>query len=220
MLPPLRGRGLADAPWRQLDDADLREVREAGLSATRYPLAWPAGWPRAKHRKDATFKVTFEKALADLDAEIERLGGRYPVLSTNLEVRLDGSLKRNNGEPADRGAAVYFNLKGKQKVFACDTFTTVRDNIRGIGLTIESLRRIERYGASQMMERALEAFEALPAPLDPYEILMIPRDARREDIEGAFKRLALKHHPDHGGSTAKMAELNRARDLAIEALKS
>jgi hypothetical protein len=105
-------------------------------------------------------------------------------------------------------------------VFACDTFSTVKDNIRAIGLTIAALRSIDRYGASDMMERALQAFEALPAPLDPWQVLAIPRDARREDIEGAYKRLALKHHPDHGGSTAKMAELNRARELALEALQS
>jgi hypothetical protein len=199
-------------------------MREAAVSVSRYPLAWPAGWPR-KHTsgwsaRRATFKVTFEKALSELDDEIERLGGRYPILSTNLEVRLDGTLKRSGGEPGDRGVAVYFDLKKKQKVFACDTYDAVKDNIRAIGLTIAALRTIDRYGASQMMERALEAFEALPAPLDPYEILMIPRDARREDIEGAFKRLAFKHHPDReGGSTAKMAELNRARDLALEALR-
>lgn len=192
------------------------------MTVSRYPLAWPAGWPRKYtsgwSARTASFKVTFDKAIHDLDAEIERLGGRYPILSTNLEVRLDGTLKR--GEPIDRGVACYFDLKGKQKVFACDAFSTVKDNVRAIGLTIAAVRSIERYGASDMLERALSAFEALPAPLDPYQILMLPRDARREDIEGAFKRLALKHHPDkEGGSNAKMAELNRARDLALEALR-
>jgi DnaJ-like protein len=189
------------------------------MTVSRYPLAWPAGWARKYSRKSDAFKITFEKAVSSLSDEIDRLGGKYPVLSTNLEIRLDGSFKRNAGEPSDPGVAVYFSIKDKQRVFACDTYVSVRANIRAISLTIEALRSIARYGASDMMERALSAFEALPAPLDPWQVLMLPRDARREDIEGAFKRLALKHHPDVGGSTAKMAELNRARDLALEALR-
>lgn len=196
---------------------------EGAVTVSRYPLAWPAGWPRTKHRKRAPFQVTFDKALADLETEVERIRGRLPILSTNLPLRLDGSLVRNQGEPADPGVAVYFELQSggasKQKVFACDTFGTVKDNVRAIGQTLEALRRIERYGASSMMERALEAFTALPAPLDPWQILGIPSNANAFQIEGAFRELAKLHHPDLGGSDAKMAELNRARELALEALK-
>jgi hypothetical protein len=87
-------------------------------SVSRYPLAWPVGWPRKnKHgwsARVASFKVTFEKALAELDDEIERLGARYPILSTNLEVRLDGTLRRNR-EPEDRGVAVYSTSRANRK---------------------------------------------------------------------------------------------------------
>lgn len=189
------------------------------MSVARYPLAWPKGWPRSGSpggRRLAQFKVDFEKAVRELGWEIERMGGRYPVLSTNLELTIDGRPRRDRGEPADRGVAVYFELKGKQKVFACETFTSVRDNIRAIGLTIAALRAIERFGASDMLERALSAFEALPAPLEWWDVLQIRRDAGRETIEAAFRRLAKDHHPDRGGSTAKMAELNRAREAALK----
>lgn len=189
------------------------------MTVSRYPLAWPAGWPRKQHRKSDVFKITFDKAVSGLSDEIDRLGGKYPILSTNLEIRLDGSFKRDRGEPRDPGAAVYFNIKDKQRVFACDTYSNVRANIRAIGLTIEALRSIERYGASDMLERALSAFEALPAPLDPWQVLNIPRDAGEAIIKAAHKALSLQHHPDMGGSNAKMAELNRARDLALEALR-
>jgi len=188
------------------------------MSVTRYPLAWPEGWPRCRHiggLRSGNFKVTYEKAIAELAAEIERLGGRYPILSTNLELRLDGMPKRDRSEPADRGVAVYFELKGTRKVFACDTFTTVRDNVRAIGLTIAALRSIERYGATAMLERALNAFTALPPPHDPWAILGVPRGADRKSIEEAFRILALKHHPDRGGSSTRMSEINRAREEAL-----
>jgi hypothetical protein len=185
------------------------------MSVARYPLAWPAGWARAKGRRSAAFKVDFDKAVRELGYEIERLGGRYPVLSTNLELRIDGTPRRDKSEPRDPGVAVYFELKSKQKVFACDTFHTVRDNIRAIGLTIAALRSIDRYGASDMLERALSAFEALPAPKSCWNILGLGPGARVPDIKEAYRRKAMTLHPDQGGSDAAMAELNRARDEAL-----
>lgn len=186
------------------------------MSAQRYPLAWPEGWPRAKYRKNAAFKVNFDKALQELGSEIERLGGRYAVLSTNVELTIDGRPRTGRSAPSDPGAAVYFELNGKQKVFACDTFYNTKDNVRAIGLTIEALRAIKRFGASDMLERALTAFEALPAPKSCWEILGIRQGAKTTDIESAFRNLALKHHPDRGGSNAKMAELNAAREQALK----
>lgn len=185
------------------------------MSVQRYPLAWPAGWPRVTNRRTAAFKVTFEKALTELGYEIERLGGRYPTLSSNLELRIDGQPRRDKGEPRDTGVAVYFELKGKQQVFACDTFFTVKDNIRAIGLTIQALRAIERFGASSMLERALSAFVALPAPKSCWDILGVQRGASADAIKSAHRQKALTIHPDQGGNNDAMAELNAARDRAI-----
>jgi hypothetical protein len=179
------------------------------MMKSTYPLKWPEGWPRAKYRRGGgVFRIDFDAAVDDLSDEIARMGGRYSLLSTNIGPH--GYLKS-----PDTGAAVYFESKGKQKVFACDTYLDVKANVRAIGLTIKSLRSIERHGASEMLERALSAFVALPSPPDPWKILGVPRDASRENIEAAFRALARKHHPDHGGATAKMAELNRAREEAL-----
>lgn len=188
------------------------------MSVTRYPLAWPAGWPRKYPggRRSAAFKVSYDQAVKQLDQEIGRLGGKYPTLSTNLELRLDGSPRRDRGEPSDRGVAVYFELNGKQKVFACETFTTVKDNIRAIGLTIEALRAVQRFGATEMLERALNAFDALPPPTRWWDILQVRQDASRDVIEANYRRLARERHPDAGGSNDAMAELNAAKQAALE----
>lgn len=45
---------------------------------------------------------------------------------------------------------------------------------------------------------------------DYYEVLQLHPNAEPEVIESAFRRLALKYHPDKGGSNERMAELNRA----------
>jgi hypothetical protein len=187
------------------------------MSVARYPLAWPAGWPRANYRRSAPYKVDFDKAVRDLGDEIERLGGKLPIMSTNLELRIDGQPKQNARYVSDPGVAVYFALDGKQKVFACDTFNNVKDNIRSIGLTIESLRAIKRYGATDMLERALSAFDALPAPKSCWEVLGLAPGSSRRAIDDSWRLLAARHHPDRvGGSGAKMAEINAARDEALK----
>jgi len=182
-----------------------------------YPLHWPAGWPRTRHPQPAKFKVDLGKARQELIWEIERMGGKYPVISCNMPYRKDGlgPLSRSP-EPQDRGVAVYFLRGKKQMVFACDRWLSVRSNIRAIQKTIEAMRGIERWGASEMMERAFSAFEALPPPRSPWEVLGVPRGANEDAVNTAFRERAKKAHPDVGGSHAAMAELAAAREAALK----
>jgi|HubBroStandDraft_1064217.scaffolds.fasta_scaffold208180_2 hypothetical protein len=48
--------------------------------------------------------------------------------------------------------------------------------------------------------------------IDPYATLGVPRTASAEEIERAFRERAMAEHPDRGGDTARMAELNAARE--------
>lgn len=43
-----------------------------------------------------------------------------------------------------------------------------------------------------------------------YDTLGVPPDAAPEDIKSAFRKKARKHHPDKGGKTDDMAEVNKA----------
>lgn len=45
---------------------------------------------------------------------------------------------------------------------------------------------------------------------DYYEVLQIQPSADPEVVAAAFRALARKHHPDRGGATGRMAELNEA----------
>ena len=50
-----------------------------------------------------------------------------------------------------------------------------------------------------------------------WDVLRVPRDARREDVKAAYRRLASECHPDKpGGSHAAMAELNAAQEAALK----
>lgn len=188
------------------------------MSITAFPLCWPDGWPRARWRKSAPFKVPATQARKELLEEIARLGGKDVIVSTDQPLNRDGSATLNR-RAVDTGVAVYFTRKGRSVVLACDQFDQLHDNMRAIGKTIEAMRGIERWGASDMLDRAFTGFEALPAPEQWWQVLGLVQGADRAAIDTAYRRLALQAHPDRPtGSDAAMARLNSARDAAIVAV--
>lgn len=207
------------------------------MSVSAYPLQWPEGWPRtpahrqqdSKHRFKRTGRNqpfwTFAEARNELGNELDRMGARNVVLSSNYELRLDGLPRGNGPVPSDRGVAVYFTLKGVQKVMACDMHVRAEENMRSIALALDAMRALERHGGGIMMERAFEGFTALPAPgtRRPWRQVLGLNDGiavTRETIDYAYRELAKKRHPDApSGSHDQMSELNAARDAALKAVR-
>lgn len=52
-----------------------------------------------------------------------------------------------------------------------------------------------------------------------YETLGVPPDATPDDIKRAYRKMAAKHHPDRGGSTAQFQEIQRAYDTLSDPQK-
>jgi hypothetical protein len=150
---------------------------------------------------------------------VERLGGKLPVLSTNVEPRLDGP-PRSDRRPLgdDPGICLYFHLQGHPTAMPCDAFTSVEDNIAAIAGHIEAVRKIARYRVGSV-EQMFTGFQAIRGPgVRPWrEILGIRPEASvdRQSIRARVAELAKRHHPDvAGGSHARMAEINAAADRA------
>ena len=188
-----------------------------------YPLQWPDGWPRTPSHKRGKSRFTGQtyNQIRQLQNELRLLGAKNVVISSNVPVRNDGlpyaeAAKRRYDDP---GVAVYFTLKGKPLSMARDRYLTPWENMRSLVLTIDGLRSMERHGGSTMMDRAFSGFAQLPKPsgADWWEVLQVRPDASRDVIDANFKRLARDRHPDRGGSDHQMAELNRARDQAMQA---
>lgn len=198
----------------------------------RYPLAWPTGWTRTlRHRRQrAAFstkstsdgRVTVFNATQRLEGELDRLGASAAVLSTNVQLRLDGR-PRSDMEPDDVGVAVYFRFKGKATVMACDKWDRVGDNIAALAAHIDALRRIDRYGVGTL-EQALAGYKALPADsaADWRQVFgFAPNSVPTLDqLDTAYKTLAKERHPDKGGSDEAMFHLNRAHDFALAELET
>jgi hypothetical protein len=177
-----------------------------------YPLYWPEGWKRTKswQRERSKFKSTFAVARDELINEVGRLRGRYfngndPVLSTNISLRQDGLPYANQRDPEDAGVAIYFEYKKHPYCFACDKYKCVWENMVAIRKTIEAIRGIERWGASDMMEKAFQGFVAIEASRDDWwVVLCVDKNADRDLVKRSYMNLRSSHHPDKPGGSAKM----------------
>jgi len=153
--------------------------------------------------------------------QLKCLGAAWPIISTNVETRADGLPYANRRPPADPGAAVYFQLKKRRTVLACDKWDRVEDNLWAIAKHVEALRGQERWGVGSV-ERAFAGYAALPAPGESaaatwYKVLGVAHDAPFEVVRDAYREQARKHHPDNGGNTDAMARVNAAWDQARKA---
>lgn len=191
-----------------------------------YPLTWPHGKPRtpANQRKIGRFKtngrdMTNATAAQRVEDELQRLGARWPIISSNVEVTLSGRPRSGARNPDDPGVCVYFQLGGKPYAMACDRYTTVPDNLAAIAAHIDATRAIDRHGVASAAE-TLTVFEALPAPKQPHEILGVPKDAAELEVRRAWRERIAKAHPDQGGTEAQAAELNAARDAMLRKLSA
>src|SRR6185437_3353504 len=199
------------------------------MSVRAYPLCWPDGWKRMEtwRRANGRFSsnnrmVTVADGCGRIMVELSKLGVKRDdmIISTNVETRLDGLPRSDRANPADPGVAVYWR-KGQNapmKCMATDRYRAVADNLCAIAETLEAMRAIERHGGAEILERAFTGFAALPerAGSSWRDVLMFgSRPVTRESIDNAYRELAKKRHPDVGGSTEAMAELNMARDAAM-----
>lgn len=175
--------------------------------AESYPLHWPIGWPRNPRRQLAAFSVTFGKARDDLLHELRLFNARGVIISSNIELRRDGLPYATRAEPDDPAIAVYFTRNGEPLCIPCDKWLRVRDNLRAVGLTVASLRGIERYATGQMVDAAFRGFAALPETaggVSWWRVLGVDPDAGRKALDVAYKRLAKVRHPDRPGGSEQL----------------
>lgn len=188
------------------------------------------GWPLefTAQRRRASFKTLFSDTLSQLVRELRHLNnGRRPAPSvlqlalTEADFRLNG-MPRANSRPLHPGVILSIEPFRKPALsFPCDTFDDWKDNLRAITLTLEALRKIDRYGVTQTGQqytgwRAIESKPAVdavgaacavlariawPNEKDEHQANWAPRIATDPDICRNTIRIArAKSHPDrHNG---------------------
>lgn len=213
-----------------------------------YPLTWPQGWKRTEpHRRQrAKFHstsrefgsgggswlkkrdLTMAESVDRVRAELQRMGARSLVISTNVRVRLDGLPRSGERQPDDPGTAVYWTTsKGEKRCMAVDQYDRVADNLAAIAGTLAALRAVERYGGATILDRAFTGFVALPPPMDTRTWLQVlglepGRTFTRAELDAAYRSKRSAAHPDKGGSASEFNAVQTAydqakRELGIEA---
>lgn len=205
------------------------------MEPSSFPLRWPSGWPRTSSlaRKRARFsdrgsgftkELTTAQACERLFSELRLLRVRDMdgvILSSNVRPTLHGQPTSRAANPSDPGVAIYFKLKNKDRVLACDTWDRLSDNIAALAAHIKAIRSIDRYGVGTI-DQAFEGYRALPAKGGTWRtMLKFEPDSQPSisDVQAAYRNLAGHAHPDHaGGSHEAMAALNAARAEAMDEL--
>jgi hypothetical protein len=189
-----------------------------GQPATTPFVKWTDGGPPRKTKKPKL--VTLAEARTRLSTELDRLIVMGPILSSNVELRIDGQPRSGLPPPRDPGVALYFQLNGRPIVLACDSFTDVAQNIAAIAAHIDAMRRMERYGVATT-DQMFTGFLALPAPMvvdDWREALGNP--VTLAEAESNYRYSMRGAHPDApAGSHEAASKLNAAITRAREVLK-
>lgn len=198
-----------------------------------YPLQWPAGWKRTPRglAKSANFgkknrsrgwgtdRLTIADGVDRIRLELDRMGVRDDdlVISTNLELRLDGFPRSGQRDPADAGVAVYWRDGKETRCMAIDRYDRIADNLAAVAATLDAMRAIERHGGAEILNRAFSGFAQLAGPMDVrqwWEVLGLDPSARGAGVTGQYRVLRSQHHPDKGGDPSEFQAVQAAYDQA------
>lgn len=138
---------------------------------------WPEGlktgpigeWPGAMtpRRTISPFSANLTSTLTLLKRELRELGAK------NVEMLIavpPGAFRQDgrpyaNAKPEHPGIILSFDTKAGHLSYPADQYTTWQDNLRAIALSLDALRKVDRYGVTKHGEqyRGFLAIEAMPS---------------------------------------------------------
>ena len=154
-------------------------------------------------------KPSINYGMIKVQDELRLLGGKNLVISSNLKLRQDGLPYSSQRLPEDCGIAIYFEWKEEAMVIASDNYNKPGCNLWAIGKTVESMRGIERWGCSELLNRAFSGFKQLLEKSEIVtnnwnDILGVSMNATKDEIIKAYKGKVKIYHPDKDTGDDKM----------------
>lgn len=201
------------------------------------------------YRDNPRFATRYSDIIELLSREVEHLGAREVVVqvdATENQIRNDGLL-RSDATIRFPGVRVNIDSRHGPLTYATDRFggrytrfsgnrsTTYvpgwHSNLYAIALSLEALRKVDRYGVAGSGEQ-YRGWNALPpgTPMGPatmtfedacrvlHIIVAIDPVITKERVANAYKTLAKEHHPDAGGDPVEFQRIKEARDLLMKEL--
>lgn len=196
-----------------------------------------------KMPRRSQFKATYQQTKKLLESELEKL---RVVANVSLEMfirqedlRADGFL-RANVKPSKQGVVlvatrikntIYHRETGRSEnvlqtlTYPCDAFDDWQDNLRGVALSLQALRAVERYGVfryEDIVQRlALPSAQGKISSVETAAEFVAEHSglARDEVLRSgaaflqAYRRAATKLHPDAGGNSDDFLKLQEAKKI-------
>ena len=206
----------------------------------RYQIRPLVTWtdPVTTERKSSSrFRASWKDTLEFLADEIEKIGGRDPVVIQvdvqEGDIRADGML-RANAKVGHPGVVVSFESSFGPLRYATDAYErdwsqalpSWQANLRAIALTLHALRAIDRWGVTKRGEQ-YTGWKALPAAgssefadadaaeewMRAYAAEVIGPGTGRwgGNLPSLYRALVKVMHPDRGGPRADWDRLDAAR---------
>lgn len=192
---------------------------------------WPGKEPGEP--KWSRFHANRTDTMDRFERELQCLGATRVVIQADIDrsqLRMDGTL-RNNATFNSSRVIVSFDSRHGPMCFPCATFSTTWCNVRAIALSMEALRKMDRYGVTQTGEQ-YRGWAALPPPgvnggfrdsNEAAEFLALIVGVSRSNIldadntlrETFFRMAEKKTHPDLGGDPAEFDKVQKARKVLL-----
>lgn len=195
-------------------------------TAERRPSPFFTSTRRRSTYSDHTFTdrnrgASQSKTLQLVQRELEHLGATEVLIEVALredQIRLDGWPK-GNASPSHPGVILSFESRHGWLSYPCDTFTKWTDNLYAIGLALEALRKIDRYGVSGSGQQytGWKKIGAISTPTAERVLLEESGLAGTWTVEHvrlnareAYLLARKRAHPDAGGSDDRFHAVQQA----------
>ena len=200
-------------------------------SMTLRPIGhWP-GKPTAI-RQRSNFSAPWRSTLELLDRELHYLGKSNRSAPTILQIalreqdfRIDG-MPRANAKPVHPGVILSIESKHGPLSYPCDRFDLWQDNLRAIALSLEALRKVDRYGVTMNAEQ-YTGFRAIgttaaerPLFESDHEAVTYLSRWRTDPYEGLakiFRRAQAATHPDRTNDRDEWNKVEAAGEILRKA---
>lgn len=192
-------------------------------------------WPRAetKYRERSNFSSTWAQTSDVLMRECRHLKARSLVMTIDImerDIRLtDGWLKANAKPSSPRVGVLIDRRNDDALAFYCDRYVDWQDNVRAIALSLEALRKVDRYGVTSAGEQ-YTGWKALPAggpqmsEADALAVLAsasgmpVTKESTPGAVQTAHRQARRRSHPDVGGTHevfVKVEEAARVLNIGV-----